>query len=334
MTKRIKQSFLAAASAILIYGLGVAGYMIIEQWNFQDAVYMVAITLSTVGFGETNPVSTNGRWFTIILIFAGGGYFLYLAGVVMRFVVEGEIRAILGRRRLDKQIAKMKNHYIVCGYGRIGRTLCEQLKEQTLNIVAMEKDPDLITKLEKDKMLYLIGDAADESLLLKAGIRHATHLISALATDTDNVFLVLTARQLNRKIHIMARSGSKSAKKKLLAAGANRVESPYDIGAVTMGLRLLRPSVSNFLDIALSRRERGIQIEESPVSAKSELVNIMLKDSGIRQSYNIIIISLKKADGTMIFNPSFDTYFEEGDIVISMGRNKNLKLFHKALSPP
>ena len=330
---KLRQITIAAFISLVITTIGTAGYMIIEGWNFLDSFYMVALTLSTVGYSEVHPISPGGRVFTIILIITSVSLVLYLAGIIVQFVVEGEIRSILGRRKLDKSIAKLKNHYIVCGYGRIGRILCKQLAEQTSDIVVLEKSKALEPALVKDGMLHIMGDASDESLLLKAGIRNATHLIAALATDTDNVFLVLTARQLNPEIDIMARAEKKAAKSKLYAAGANQVESPYDIGAVSMGLRLLRPSVSNFLNIALTRKERAIQIEEAPVTANSELMNIMLKDSGIRQNYNLIIIAIKKADGEMIFNPSFDTYMAEGDTVIAMGRARDLKRFHQALNP-
>lgn len=316
-----------------IFALGTGGYMLIEGWNLIDSVYMTAITLSTVGYGEIHEISEMGRIYTIFLIFAGAGLFLYLAGMIMQLVVEGEIQSMLGRRRLDNRIAKMKNHYIICGYGRIGRILCHQLKDKTPDVVVLEQNPDLIPILEKDKTCYISGNASDESQLIQAGIERAGYIIAALATDIDNVFLVLTARQLNPAIYIMARAASQAGKSKLIAAGANRVESPYDIGAVSMGLRLLRPSVSNFLDIALSRRERAIQIEEAPVSQDSKLINIMLKDSGIRQDYNLIIIAIRKADNTMIFNPSFETLIEVGDTVIAMGRNRDLVRFHEALNP-
>ncbi|MBI9091478.1 MAG: potassium channel protein [Desulfobacterium sp.] len=330
---RLRQIIIAAVVSLAVSIMGTVGYMIIEGWNFLDSFYMVALTLSTVGYSEVHPISPGGRVFTIILIITSVSLVLYLAGVIVQFVVEGEIRSILGRRKLDKRIAKLKNHYIVCGYGRIGRILCKQLAEQTPDIAVLENCTALEPTLTQDNMLYLMGDASDETLLLKAGIRQASHLIAALATDVDNVFLVLTARQLNPKIHIMARAEKKAAKSKLYAAGADQVDSPYDIGAVSMGLRLLRPSVSYFLNIALTRKEKAIQIEEAPISPDSSLVNIMLKDSGIRQKYNLIIIAIKKADGEMIFNPSFDTYMEEGDTIISMGRARDLKRFHQALDP-
>lgn len=330
---RMRQIILAAVFSTVIYAIGVIGYMTIERWSFIDAAYMTAITLSTVGFSEVNGISSAGRIFTIFLIFAGVGYFLYLAGVIMQSVVEGEIKSMLGRRMLDTTIGKLKDHYIICGYGRIGRILCDELKAASDRLVVLEKSEDLIPVMEKDKVLHITGDASEESLLIKAGIHRARHLIAALATDTDNVFLVLTARQLNPGIQIMARASSNKVKSKLLAAGANRVESPYDIGAVSMGLKLLRPSVSNFLDMAVSGKTKAIQIEETQVSENSPYADIMLKDSGIRQDFDLIIIAIRKKSGEMIFNPSFETRMEAGDTVIVMGQPDNLGRFDAVLNP-
>lgn len=225
------------------------------------------------------------------------------------------------------------NHFIVCGYGRIGRVLCQLIREETKDIVVIDQDPELVPVLESDKTHYLIGDAADEDLLLKAGIKDASFLVAALATDTANVFLVLTARQLNPDIYIMARAGSPSVRKKLMVAGADMVESPYDTGAVSMGLKLLRPSVSSFLDVALSRKSAAIQIEELYVPKRSKYTNVALKDSRIRQDFNLIIIAIKKASGDMLFNPHFETLIEPMDTVIVMGKSKDLRAFAKAINP-
>ncbi len=313
--------------------IGVSGYMLLEKWNFLDAAYMTAITLSTVGFMEVHEISPAGRIFTIFLIFAGVGYFLYIAGVIIQAIVEGEIQSILGRKRLDKKIKNMANHYVVCGYGRIGRVLCHLIREETQDIVVIDQDPELIPTLENDKMHYLQGDASDEDLLLKAGIKEASFLVAALATDTANVFLVLTARQLNPDIYIMARASNPSVRNKLVVAGANMVESPYDTGAMSMGLKLLRPSVSSFLDIALSRKVEAIQIEEIFVPKSSKYTNIALKDSKIRQEFNLIIISIKKTSGEMLFNPHFETLIEPQDTLIVMGKTKELRQFSKAINP-
>ena len=316
----------------VIFTIGVTGYMVIEKWTFLDAAYMTAITLSTVGLMEVHEISSTGRIFTIIMIFAGAGYFLYIAGVIIQFIVEGEIQSILGRKRLDRKINKLENHYIVCGYGRIGRVLCQLIKEESNDIVVIENDDDLIGTLEKDRMHYLHGDASDEELMEKAGIKRASFLVAALGTDTANVFLVLTARQLNPDIYIMARASNPGVKSKLMVAGANFVESPYDIGAVSMGLKLLRPSVSSFLEIALSRKKEAIQIDELFVPKSSKYTNVLLKDSGIRQDFNLIIISIKKTSGEMLFNPHFETLIEPGDTVIVMGKTPDLKKFAKAIN--
>lgn len=329
----IKHLKLCILLLLLIIMLGVVGYMTIEDWNFLDALYMSVTTFTTVGYGEVHKVSNFGRIFTIFFIIIGVMYFLYIAGVIVQFMVEGQIRTILGRRSLDKKIERLKNHYIVCGYGRIGRILCKMLKQKPVDLVVIEKEEALIPSMDEDKILYISGDAADETNLLRAGIQRAKGLVTALATDTDNVFLVLTARQLNSKLYIMARASHGELKSKLMAAGANRVESPYDMGAVSMSQRILRPTVTNFLDLALAYKREGIQMEEIPVAPSSNLVNVMLKDSGIRQKFNLIIIAIKKSDDSMLFNPSFEAVIESGDTVIAVGQEENLKKLEKILDP-
>ncbi len=317
----------------MIFFIGVAGYMIIEKWNFLDAAYMTALTVTTVGFMEVHQTSDAGKIFTIFVMIAGVGYFLYITGIIIQAVVEGEVQTLLGRKRLDKKISKLKKHYIICGYGRIGRVLCRLIKDEKKDLVVIEKDDDLVEILEKDKSHYLHGDVSDESLLERAGIKRASYLIAALGSDVANVFLVLTARQLNPDIYILARASRPDVKNKLLIAGANHVESPYNIGAVSMGLQLLRPSVSSFLNTALSRRKEAIQIEELFIPKTSKYTNIALKDSQIRQDFNLIIIAIKKASGEMLFNPHFETLIETLDTVIVMGKTPDLKQFATAINP-
>lgn len=305
---------------------GSAGYMLIEGYTFMDALYMTVITISTVGYGEVQPLSGAGRIFSMILIISGVAFFLYIAAFMVQTMLEGQIRIILGRRTLEKKIKRVRNHYIVCGYGRIGRVLCKNVRDYPdMELVVIESDPEIIPTMEQDGIIYICGDASGEENLLKAGIKRAKGLVAALATDTNNVFLVLTARQLNPDIMIIARASNQGAKTKLLAAGANRVESPYDIGAVSMAQRLVRPSVSSFLDLVFTYNRKDIQMEEIPVDSASSLVNLMLKDSGIRQSYNLIIIAMIKSDGGMRFNPSHNTLIQAGDTVIAMGESENLE---------
>ncbi len=331
MDKMLKME-VAVLIAVIAFLLGTLGYMYIEKWNFLDSAYMTAITLSTVGYSEIHEQSDVGRMYTIFLIFTGVGYFLYLGSVVIAFVVDGEIKALLGRQRLDKKISKLKDHYIVCGYGRIGRVLCNFIREDTQNIVVIEKNEKLTNTLIQDKVHHLVGDASDEELLQKAGIGKARAMVAALATDTANVFLVLTARQLNPDIYILARASSPEVQKKLIVAGANRVESPYDIGAISMGLKLLRPTVSNFLDTAVSRKSDAIQIEEAFVPKGSSYAGKALKDSGIRQDFNLIIIAVKDAADHMDFAPHFETLIQVGDTLIVMGKTEDLQAFRNALT--
>jgi len=319
--------------ALCIVIFGTAGYMLIEDWQLFDALYMTVITISTVGFSEVHQISKAGRLFTILLVFFGVGFSLYIAAAVVQFMVEGRIRLILGRRRLEKKINRIKNHYIVCGYGRIGRVLCRNLKRKPFDLVVIEKNPELISAMDTDGVLYISGDAADEENLLRAGIKRAKGLIAVLASDADNVFLVLTARQLDPDLLIIARGSQEESKSKLRAAGANTVESPYDIGAASMAHRIIRPTVTSFLDLAFAHKRKDIQMEEIPVSASSDLVNVMLKDTGIRQKYNLIIIAIKKPDKSMLFNPSFEAIIEMGDTVIAVGEEINLQKLEHILNP-
>ena len=319
--------------SLLILVTGTAGYMILEDWRFLDAFYMTIITISTVGYREVNQVGDAGRLFTIFLVLIGVGFTFYVMAAVVQFMVEGRVRIIMGRRRLDKQIDRLKDHYIVCGYGRIGRVLCRNLQRTPHDLVVIDKNPDLVPAMDEDGVLYVNGDAADEVNLLKAGITRARGLVAALGTDADNVFLVLSARQLAPELNITARASQEGAKNKLHAAGANSVESPYEMGAASMAHRIMRPTVTNFLDLAFAHSRKDIQMEEIPVSENSGLTNIPLKDSGIRQDFNLIIIAIKKPDGAMLFNPSFEAAFRPDDTVIAVGEEENLQKLEKILNP-
>jgi voltage-gated potassium channel len=312
---------------VLTVGLvffGTGGYMYIEEWPFDDALYMTIITMATVGYGEVHQVSDAGRIFTIFLIVMGVGYFMYVVGLIVQFLVEDRIRVILGRRKLDLQIAKLKDHYIICGYGRIGRVLAHYLTERYLNVVIIEKDAGRQEKMDEDGVLYLIGEATDENLLIKAGIKKAKGLVTAVATDADNVFLTLIAKQLNPNLFIVARAIQNTAKRTLQAAGAGKVISPYDLGARRMAHAILRPTVIKFLELAFTDDTTDVQVEEIRVRETSRLLNVELKNSGIRQKLDLIILTIKKADGSMIFNPKADTRIETDDTLVVVGRAKSV----------
>jgi voltage-gated potassium channel len=319
--------------AFIILVIGTFGYMVVEGWSFMDALYMTVITVSTVGFGEVRQVDQVGRIFTIVIVLTGVGFSVYVAGAVVQFMVEGQIRRIMGRRRLDQKLKRLKGHYIICGYGRIGRVLVRKLHRKIANLVVVDNNPDLAAAIAEDGVLFIEGDATEEATLIKAGIERAKGLVSVLATDTDNVFLVLTARQLNSDLDIIARAGDERAKVKLKAAGATTVESPYEMGAMRLAQRILRPKVTSFLDFALSTKRKDILMEELPVSNDSGLANLTLKDSGIRQRYNLIVIAIEKATGEMLFNPSFEALITAGDTLIAVGEEPNLHALAKDLSP-
>ena len=329
-----KHFVLSLLLSVLLMIVGTAGYMLIEGWDPLDSLYMTITTLATVGYGEVHPLTTMGRIYSIVLIILGVGFFLYVGGAVIQFMVEGRVRLILGRRRLDRKIARLKDHYIVCGFGRIGKVICDKLLREDYSVVVIDRNPDLVEKLEAMKITYICGDAGDEAVLAKAGLGRAKALVAALATDTENVFLVLTARQLAPELNIMARAGSDAAKAKLKAAGANIAEAPYETGAATMAQRILRPNVTNFLDLAFSaQRHEEIQMEEIPIAAGSSMCGLTLKDSEIRQKYNLIIIAIKKEDDQMLFNPAFGAKLRAGDTVIAVGEPPYLKQLEAVLNP-
>lgn len=327
-----RQILVSVVLSIVLIAIGCGGYMIIEGWSVMDSLYMTVITLGSVGYGEVHPVSSNGRIFTVILILLGVGYFLYLIGNIIQFLVEGRIRLILGRHKLDAQIDKLKGHYIVCGYGRIGKVLTRYLIQKYIDVVVIERNEGRIHSMNEDGILYLIGEATDENVLKKAGIDRARGMATAVATDADNVFLVLIAKQMNPELFIVARASQNSAKKTLTAAGANKVISPYDLGARRMAHAILRPTVIRFLELAFADESTDIQMEEYHVSAGSELVGVALRDSGIRRDFDLIILSIGKPDGGMVFNPKAETRFEEGDRVVAVGRAVSMKHFQRVLS--
>lgn len=317
---------------ILLFS-GIFGYMFIEGWSFLDSIYMTIITLSTVGYGEVHNPGPGGRIFTILLIFFGVSSIAYIVGLVAETLVESEIRSIFGRRKLGKKMRSLKDHYIICGYGRIGRIICEELERKSIPLVVIEKDEQVRQQLELAELLYIDFDATEEEALIEAGIERAKGLVAVVSSDPENVYICLTARGLNPRLYILSRAEDEGTERKLLQAGANTVILPYRMGGRRMAQAIIRPTVSDFLESAIHDRSFGLDIEETIVGEDSDLNNRTLVESGIRQQMDIIIIGIKQKDGTMIFNPSSQTEIQSGDILIAMGRNKDLETLRKALTP-
>ena len=319
----------SVATLIIIIGCGTFGYFLIEGWTLFDSLYMTVITLATVGFREVHDLSDQGKVFTIILIISGTGIIAYVLGSLIQFMVEGQLLKLLGRKKLQTQVSKLNNHYIVCGFGRIGHLVCREFSAKPIPFVIVEKDPHMIERIEREGFWYVEGDATDDDTLLEAGIKRAKGLVTAVTSDTDNVYITLTARGLNPSLFILSRAGEEGSEKKLLRAGASKVISPYTIGAYRMAQAVLRPSVVDFIEIATGRESVELQLEEIQVAERSELVGKNLVNAGIRQSMGIIIVGINQPDGHMIFNPSPATAIVSGAILITLGERPAINQLEK-----
>ena len=225
---------------------------------------------------------------------------------------------------MEKAIHKLKDHYIVCGYGRIGGYICSQFKGEGLPFVLIERDEHVIQSMEEEGLVYIRGDATDEKTLIDAGVERAKALITAVASDADNLYITLTARGLNPNLYILSRASEEKAERKLISAGANKVVSPYLIGAHRMAMAIIRPAVVELMELAMKRESIQLQLEEIKVNDTAKLPGTSLRESGIRSELDLIVVAIKKEDGSMIFNPAFNTAIERGDTLITLGERTNL----------
>jgi voltage-gated potassium channel len=314
---------------VTVIALGVCGFMAIEGWSLFDALYMTIITLSTVGYMEVHPLTRSGQGFTLFLIISGCGIIAYSVGSMIQLMVEGQLRQLLGRKKLESRISKLQGHYIICGFGRIGTLICREFQARPLPFVVVEKDPHTCDRLSRDGYLSVEGDATCDETLQAAGIGTAKGLVTAVTSDTDNVYITLTARGLNPNLFILARAGEEGSEKKLMRAGASKVISPYTIGASRMAQAILRPSVVDFIELATASESLDLQIEEIIVNDRSSLVGKTLVSSGIRQSMGLIIVGIKRPDGHMLFNPAPSTSIDAGAILITLGEPPSIVQLEK-----
>ena len=327
----LRKILLLVASLLALLVTGSLGYFWLEGWDFFDGLYMTVITLTTVGFGEVHPLSKIGRVYTMVLLFAGMGLMLYVITSLARVVVEGEIKEVLGRRRLLKHLKKLQDHYIICGFGRIGEIIARQLTQSRIPLVIIENDPETLGRLEVSDFSYVSGDATREEVLLEAGIERAKGLVAVISSDAGNVYITLTARGLNPNLFIVARGEETGSEQKLLRAGADKVESPHVMGGRKMAHTILRPTVVTFMELAM---QEGIEwsMEEIAVGGSSPLLGMPLKDTEIRRKLNLIVVAIKRADGEMLFNPTPDNTLRAGDTLIVLGLRKNLEALEEMVS--
>ncbi|ACH40786.1 TrkA domain protein [Citrifermentans bemidjiense Bem] len=306
---------------LLLLSFGTFGYIAIEGWNALDALYMTVITLGTVGFREVHNLSSAGKIFTMLLIFFGVGVIGYIVGSLAQIMFEGQFQRIMGRKKVEKAIAALEGHYIICGFGRIGSLICKEFSAKPLPFVVVEKDPAMVDIMEQDGPGYLVlrGDATIDDVLLKAGIKKARGLISVVTSDTENVYITLTARGLNPDLFILARAGEEGSEIKLKRAGANKVVSPYLIGGSRMAQAILRPTVVDFIEIATGHEHMELQMEEILIPPGCGFIGETLASSGFRKETGVIIVGVKKQNGKMVFNPESHTKLEAHDTLIVLG---------------
>jgi len=312
---------------VLIFILGTIGFHTIEGWDLLDAMYATVTTISTVGYGDFYPQTAAGKVFTIVLVFFGVGTMLYTVSLVAQTFVEGTMRELLGRGKLKKAIEKMNGHYIICGCGRIGNLVCKELTQEKVPFVVIDDDPMVIQKVAEDGFVYYKGDATEDKTLIDSGIKRARGIVCVLPKDAQNLYVILTAKELNPKIYILSRAEEEASEHRLLRAGANRVMSPYTIGGVRMAMAILRPAMLDFIEITTSRQSLELRMEELAVGDGSPIIGKTLEEAEIRQRYGLIIVAVKKDTGKMIFNPLANYIIQQGDKLISLGEDQNVAKF-------
>ncbi|HEY5870622.1 MAG TPA: potassium channel protein [Candidatus Tectomicrobia bacterium] len=316
---------MALMGVLTVMMAGVLGYRFFEDYTWFEALYMTTITLSTVGFQEVRPLSQIGRLLTIILLVSGLGVVLYTTVALAEIIVEGELQRFFGRRRMEKKIEALRDHYLVCGYGRIGEVICRELATKPTPFVIIEQQEERAKKGDEQHYLVLHDDATDEQVLMNAGVMRAKGLFATLSTDANNVFVTLTAKQLNPNLTIVARAEAEQSQKTLIRAGADKVISPYAMGGHRMAQAALRPAVVDVIDLATHHQSLEIQLEEIGVPPQSPCAGVVLRDSGLRERFGVIVVAIKRATGLMIFNPSPEERIDAGDRLVVLAEASRLK---------
>ena len=322
--KRLMMPFLILLTIVLF---GLAGYTLIEGWSLLEAAYMLVITLFTVGFNEVHELSTIGRIITMIIILSGVGTAIYAVGQFGEMIVEGQIFGYRRRKRMEKKIKDMKNHYIICGFGRVGHQVAKELEAVTLPYVVIDIKPETANELDPKGIPYIIGDTTTNGKLEDAGISRAKGLVACADSDMENVFVTLSARSANRDVFIVARASGKDAEDKLKLAGANRVISPYFISGRRMAALATRPVASDFLDTVMHGEHLEFSLREIMIPERSVLIGKSLEEAEIRHKSGATVLAIRKPDGAFNLQPQAVSKIEKGDIFVLIGTQEQLELF-------
>ena len=317
---KIRYAIMALAAAIVF---GTIGFHFVEGWSLADSLYVTVQTLTTVGYGDVPPRSGAGRTFAVVVMLMGAGGVALAVSTIVQSVVKWELVSTFGQRRLTKKMSKLRDHYIICGSGRVGSHLVRDLLAANESFVVIENDQQRAAEFSQRGVNVLVSDATLEESLRDVGVEHARGLAACLPNDADNVYVVLTARDLNPKLRIVARAAEEQAEAKLLRAGANHVVAPTIIGGHRMAVALTKPAVSEFMD-SITANELGLGFEQVEVDAASSLVGEELRSTPIRSELDVVIISIRRQDGQVVFNPAGSAMIENGDILIAIGRTESL----------
>ncbi len=310
---------------VLVHIVGVIGFRILEGWSLIDSLYMTVITVTTVGFQEVGTLGASGRCFTIFLIFCGIGLWAYAIGIFSRILLEGQLRDFFDKRRSEKMIKSLKDHIIVCGFGRMGTLVSREIAHENKPFVVIEKELDVLEDLKDLDYSYISGDATEEGVLKDAGVEKAKTLIAVLPSDAGNVYVALTGRALNPDLHIICRTDNPGCEDKMIRAGANKVISPYEIGGRSLAQAALRPNVLSFFEMATTRRDEALVIEELIVPDDSPLIGKTLLESRIREKHGVSVIAHRSGQGEISFNPPPCYTIGEGTLLIALGSPAGLK---------
>ena len=318
-----RRLLIASVLMIIVFLSGICGYMIIEGWGFLDSLYMTVITIATVGFGEVKSLSPQGRIFTIFLIMFGMGILLFGISTFTAFLIEGELNVIFRRRKMVKNISGLTEHYIVCGIGRTGVHIIDELYKTGRSFVAIDNNEEVCRELDNKGILYIKGDATHSSVLKAANVEHARGVLCSLTNDAENLLLILTARVLNPKLRIIAKAEEDESENKMRRAGADGVVLPLFIGGLRMASEMIRPKVVTFLDEMLKGHEEVFRVEDITISDNSKITGMTLKESGLLGKKGFTVVGIRKGD-RYIFNPSEEERLETGDTLILIGETKDI----------